>query len=164
MGCTCFSSDTSVKCDHQRDGDENWTVEIVDDDPATITINDDELKAWAAEAKAIRCPRKETCMRGVGRPVKQCSAKSGECPLRDGSRATGKGFDFDDDRMAAAMAAGQAKSEYYNTMHRRFAEQDRLWAQIELLHKMVKKPRPVGMRTTVDFGASVPPHLRYLTY
>ena len=126
MGCTCFSSDTSVKCDHQRDGDEKWTVEIDDPKDDQITI-DDSVVRELMEGKGINCPR------------------------------------VDDARVSAAFAAGRAKSEYYNNMHRRFVEQDRLWEQLRQLHRTVK-PRPHGQRQTIDLGDAVPPELRYLTY
>ena len=73
MACTCFSN-TQESCDHKRK-DNELVIELADDDPATITIDDEELKAWAAEAKAT-CPRGETCMRGKGAAFAQGQAIS----------------------------------------------------------------------------------------
>ena len=54
-------------------------------------------------------------------------------------------------------------SEYYNHMHRRFAEQNQLWEQLRQLHRTFR-PRPLGLRQVMDFGDGVPNELRYLIY
>jgi hypothetical protein len=161
--CPCFSQE-NLKCAHQQTREDDWTITITDDatDDGMITIDDSVLQELMTEHKATKpCPKGKFCMRAVGEPVSRCSAKPNQCPLRDGSRATGK--DFDDGRMAAVLAAGRAKSAYYNDMYARSREQDRQWDMLRQLHNLVK-PRPVGQRQTVDFGIGVPSELRFLTY
>ena len=150
----------SRACSHD---DDDWSITITDDaqDDDTITIDDSVLQELATEVKGKTCPKGRYSMRAFGEPVSRCSAKPNQCPLRDGSRATGK--DIYDDRIAAVLAAGRAKSAYYNDMYARSREQDRQWDMLRQLHKIVK-PRPMGQRQTVDFGIGVPSELRFLTY
>ena len=166
--CTCFSVDGTVRCDHKRSGDDDLMIEIsddakADDDVTVDLIDDSDTITVDLGAKAIECPKGRWCMRGVNRSVKECAAKPGQCPVRDKSKATGKGFDFDNDRMAAAMAASQSISSFYEDQYYTARSQDRLWEQLRQLHRTVKA-RPLGLRQVVDFGDGVPPELRYLIY
>ena len=155
MGCN------NSLCDHKSCRDDDWSVEITDDASEPITIDDSVIRELM-EAKAIECPKGKWCMRGVGKPVSQCSAKANECPLRDKAKPAAKAIDADDPR-AAALALGQARSKFYEDQYYRAREQDRQWDAIRRLHANLK-PRPQGERRTVDFGPGVPPELRFLTY
>ena len=63
----------------------------------------------------------------------------------------------------AHLAAGQAKSRFYEDHYRRSREQDAQWAVLRELHRIVR-PRPIGQRKLHDFGDTVPKELRYLVY
>ena len=115
MGCTCFSSDKTVKCDHQADTE--LLIEL-EDNPNELRIEIDDTEKALAEPTRPTDPH---------------------------------------------LAAGQAKSRFYEHQYNTARAQDRLWEQLRQLHRTVR-PRPHGQRQTIDFGDSVPKELRYLVY
>ena len=177
MGCTCFSSESKVTCDHKR-ASENLYVEV--DDPNDIgleiiddTKSQDTFTIELTDKKATDCPKGKWCMRGVGRPVSQCSAKANECPLRDKPRHGAK--DADDERRAAALRMAQDRgrrmSETYARASRERAVRDAILAKFAQAAPQdiyaaiaawnADKSRP---RTgeTIYLGASFPPGAQFL--
>ena len=63
----------------------------------------------------------------------------------------------------AHLAAGQARSRFYEDQYRRAREQDQQWDVLWELHRSVR-PRPIGLRKFHDFGDAVPKELRFLVY
>ena len=70
---------------------------------------------------------------------------------------------MESDWKAAMMHAAQSRSHAYDDMHTRFAKQNERWEAIRKLHATLKS-RPLGERRVHDYGADVPPEIRFLTY
>jgi hypothetical protein len=175
MGCTCFSSDKTVKCDHQASGGDTITIELADDPNEFVIIDDEVVRELLEEKRQSECPRGKWCMRAAGKSPKECSAKPNTCVLRDGPTATGKALDDDEERLAAAVRVGQRTSQYYDEFYTRASRERDLrerflslfagaapqtvYAAISAWNADQSRQRTGDM---VFLGSHFPPHVQWL--